>query len=158
PKPNTSESHSDFMNRCMKDPVMVGDYPDQSQRAAVCMSQWSSKAGVVGCPYGMPSCALNDSSTPVTGCPMGEADCPMSNPNLLAAKPIMRRAYSLLTVKQANEDQRTIEGVATTPTPDRYEDVVEPTGMKFSLPLPLLYQHKSAQPIGNVTEAKVGAD
>ena len=46
--------------------------------------------------------------------------------------------------------------MASTPTPDRLEDVVEPTGAQFKLPMPLLWQHDSSQPIGHVTHAKVG--
>jgi HK97 family phage major capsid protein/HK97 family phage prohead protease len=67
----------------------------------------------------------------------------------------MERAYSLLTVKSIDEDQRIITGIATTPTPDRMGDVVEPKGAEFQLPIPLLWQHKSSEPIGEVFEAKV---
>ena len=70
----------------------------------------------------------------------------------------MQRAYSQLTIKAVNEDQRTIEGVATTPSPDRMGDIVEPTGAVFKLPIPLLYQHDSSQPIGHVEAAKVSKD
>jgi HK97 family phage prohead protease len=63
---------------------------------------------------------------------------------------MMHRAYSLLEVKQVNEDQRVITGVATTPTPDRVGDIVEPLGVKFKNPLPLLWQHRSDQPVGTV--------
>jgi len=69
-----------------------------------------------------------------------------------------RRAYSVLTVKSFSEEDGILTGIATTPTPDRQADVIEPKGIQFKLPLPLLYQHKSAQPIGWVTEAKVMAD
>jgi HK97 family phage prohead protease/HK97 family phage major capsid protein len=69
---------------------------------------------------------------------------------------MLNRAYSLLTVKAVDEDARTITGMATTPTPDRIGDVVEPEGAQFKLPLPLLWQHDSKQPIGHVTAAKVG--
>jgi HK97 family phage prohead protease len=68
---------------------------------------------------------------------------------------MMNRAYSLLTVKGVDDDARVITGMASTPTPDRLEDVVEPEGAQFKLPLPLLWQHDSAQPIGHVTHAKV---
>ena len=68
---------------------------------------------------------------------------------------MLNRAYSLLTVKAVDEDARTITGWATTPAPDRLEDVVEPTGAQFKLPMPLLWQHDSGQPIGHVTHAKV---
>src|SRR5574337_82142 len=69
-----------------------------------------------------------------------------------------QRAYSLMTVKSFDDESRTFTGVATTPTPDRMQDVVEPEGAKYSLPIPLLWQHNSAQPIGHVTAAKVGKD
>jgi HK97 family phage major capsid protein/HK97 family phage prohead protease len=68
---------------------------------------------------------------------------------------MLNRAYSLLSIKQVDEDARVITGMASTPTPDRLEDVVEPTGAQFKLPLPLLWQHDSKQPIGQVTHAKV---
>lgn len=62
----------------------------------------------------------------------------------------MDRAYSLLTVKAVSEDQRVIRGIATTPTPDRIGDIVEPLGVKFRNPLPLLHQHRSDAPVGTV--------
>lgn len=67
----------------------------------------------------------------------------------------MNRAYSLLEIKEMDDDARTITGVATTISPDRMGDVVDPMGAEFKLPLPLLWQHDSGQPIGHVTEAKV---
>src|SRR5580765_1649081 len=69
---------------------------------------------------------------------------------------IMDRAYSILTVKAVDDETRTITGMASTPSPDRLEDVVEPSGAQFKLPIPLLWQHDSSQPIGHVTHAKVG--
>jgi HK97 family phage major capsid protein/HK97 family phage prohead protease len=62
----------------------------------------------------------------------------------------MNRAYSILTVKAVQEDQRIIRGTATTPTPDRVFDVVEPLGVKFKNPLPLLHQHDTSAPVGTV--------
>lgn len=70
----------------------------------------------------------------------------------------MNRAYSLLTVKAVDDDQRVITGIATTPTPDRVGDIVEPKGAEFKLPIPLLWQHNASQPIGHVTRAKVTSD
>jgi len=69
-----------------------------------------------------------------------------------------KRAYSLLTIKSVNEDQRIIEGIATTPTTDRMGDIVEPDGARFTLPLPLLWMHDSQSPVGHVTAAKVTKD
>jgi HK97 family phage prohead protease len=68
---------------------------------------------------------------------------------------MMNRAFSLLEIKRADEDSRIITGIATTPEPDRMQDVVEPKGAQFKLPIPLLWQHDSKQPIGHVTQAKV---
>lgn len=67
----------------------------------------------------------------------------------------MTRAYSLLEIKELDEDARRITGIATTPTTDRAGDIVMPEGAVFTLPIPLLYQHDSHQPIGFVTQAKV---
>lgn len=65
------------------------------------------------------------------------------------------RAYSTLTIKAVDADQRLIEGIATTPSTDQMGDVVEPKGADFSLPIPLLWQHDARQPIGHVLAAKV---
>lgn len=62
----------------------------------------------------------------------------------------MSRAYSVLTVKSVSDDARVIRGIATTPTPDRVGDIVEPLGVKFSNPLPLLWQHQHDRPVGTV--------
>jgi len=61
------------------------------------------------------------------------------------------RAYSLLEIKSVNEDTHTIRGMATTPSTDRMGDIIEPLGVKFSNPMPLLWQHKSDKPVGLAT-------
>jgi HK97 family phage prohead protease len=38
--PHPHESHADFMGRCMGDPNMTSDYPDENQRLAVCFAFW----------------------------------------------------------------------------------------------------------------------
>lgn len=67
----------------------------------------------------------------------------------------MSRAYSFMQVKAMDDEQRIITGIASTPTPDRSEDIVDPKGAKFSLPMPFLWQHNHSMPIGHVTDAKV---
>ena len=62
----------------------------------------------------------------------------------------MNRAYSFLEIKAVGEDERTISGWATTPDVDRVEDVIEPLGVTFKNPLPLLWQHEHDKPIGLV--------
>ncbi len=60
------------------------------------------------------------------------------------------RAYSLLEVKEWDDDKRELRGVATSPEPDRMGDVVEPMGVSFKNPLPLLWQHDATKPVGTV--------
>jgi HK97 family phage major capsid protein/HK97 family phage prohead protease len=63
----------------------------------------------------------------------------------------LTRAYALLTIKAVDTYQRTITGVATTPEPDRMGDVVEPLGITYKNPLPLLLYHDAKKPVGTVT-------
>lgn len=70
----------------------------------------------------------------------------------------MNRAFSLLHIKSIDEDARIIEGIATTPTTDRTGDIVEPKGAEFKLPIPLLWQHNSREPVGEVFAARVTGD
>src|SRR5262245_21802159 len=62
----------------------------------------------------------------------------------------MNRAYSLIHVKQADEDRRIITGIATTPMPDRVGDIIEPMGVRYKNPLPLLLYHRNDKPVGTV--------
>lgn len=70
----------------------------------------------------------------------------------------MRRAYSLLTLKEFDDEKRTFSGIATTTSVDRMGDVVESKGAEFQLPIPLLSQHMPDKPVGLVTSAKVLKD
>jgi HK97 family phage prohead protease len=63
---------------------------------------------------------------------------------------MQNRAYSILTVKKIDEQERTLRGIATTPTVDRVGDVIDPLGVKFNNPMPFLWQHNHDQPIGTV--------
>ncbi|WP_336938975.1 HK97 family phage prohead protease [Acinetobacter modestus] len=67
----------------------------------------------------------------------------------------MKLAYSLLNIKSVDEEQWIIEGIATTPAPDRVDDIVEPKGAQFTLPVPFIYHHYREKPVGSVIEAKV---
>ncbi len=69
-----------------------------------------------------------------------------------------QRAWSTLAIKSVDEESRTITGIASTPSTDRMGDIVEPMGAEFALPLPFLWQHDSAQPIGNVISARPTKD
>lgn len=71
---------------------------------------------------------------------------------------MLSRAYSTLTIKAVDDEQRLITGIASTIQADRDGDILEPKGAEFKLPMPLLWQHDATQPIGHVTKAKVTAD
>jgi HK97 family phage prohead protease len=62
----------------------------------------------------------------------------------------MNRAYSVLAVKAMDDDERVITGTATTPSVDRMGDIVEPLGVTFKNPMPLLHQHDNDRPVGTV--------
>jgi HK97 family phage prohead protease len=62
----------------------------------------------------------------------------------------MDRMYSVLAVKAVDDEQRIITGIATTPRPDRVGDIIEPLGVTFKNPMPLLHQHDSDRPVGTV--------
>jgi len=60
----------------------------------------------------------------------------------------VNRAYSILHVRALDSEKRVISGVATTPEPDRMGDIIEPLGIQFKNPLPLLLFHDSKRPVG----------
>jgi HK97 family phage major capsid protein/HK97 family phage prohead protease len=70
----------------------------------------------------------------------------------------LTRAYALLTIKAVDTHQRTITGIASTPEPDRMGDVVEPLGISYKNPLPLLLYHDTKKPVGAVTFKKPTVD
>ena len=58
------------------------------------------------------------------------------------------RAYGLLEVKALDEDRREIRGTASTPSPDRSADIVDPLGATFAPEIPLLWQHSTHMAVG----------
>jgi len=67
----------------------------------------------------------------------------------------LNRACTLMTVKSVNEDERIITGIASTPSPDRDGDIMEPEGAKFRSETPFLWQHDRTQPIGTCSPKMV---
>jgi len=69
----------------------------------------------------------------------------------------MNRAFSTFSIKSINEDQRIIEGIASTPSTDRVGDIVEPMGASFVLPIPFLMGHGKGveDSVGHVISANV---
>ena len=68
------------------------------------------------------------------------------------------RAYARIEIKSIDDEERVIEGIASTPSTDRMDDIVESLGARFQLPMPFLYQHNSRAPVGNVTWAQPTKD
>lgn len=66
----------------------------------------------------------------------------------------MKRAYSLLEIREVGEESRTITGIATTPKVDSYGDIVESDGVKYRGPVNLFLYHDKTKPVGNVTFGK----
>lgn len=77
----------------------------------------------------------------------------------LHKRKVVDRAFSFeiggATKAYEADGQRIIEGVATTPRVDRAGDTIDPMGLTFALPLPLLWQHDPERVMGNVVAAEV---
>jgi len=69
--------------------------------------------------------------------------------------PMLKRTFAVLDIKSVDDDKRVITGIATSASTDSYGDVVEPAGAEYTLPIPILWQHKAGEPIGEVFAAKV---
>jgi len=67
-------------------------------------------------------------------------------------------AYSLLEVKSFDAVRRTFYGLATTPELDRQGHRVDPAGVTYRNPLPLLVAHDQTKPIGTVMLLPATAD
>lgn len=48
PKPSKGQTKDDWMERCMGNPVMNKEFPDNSKRSAVCNNIWN-KTHTNGC-------------------------------------------------------------------------------------------------------------
>lgn len=71
---------------------------------------------------------------------------------------VLDRAYSFLDIKSIDEEQRIIEGIATSPKVDRMGDIVDPMGLQFAKTIPLLLFHDSTLPVGQVRLGKPTKD
>jgi len=71
---------------------------------------------------------------------------------------MLARAYSLLEIKSVDAATRTIRGIATTPTPDRVGDVIEPLGATYQKEIPLLLHHRRDAPVGIARLGKATPD
>jgi HK97 family phage major capsid protein/HK97 family phage prohead protease len=60
------------------------------------------------------------------------------------------RAFTL-DIKSLDPDRRTFTGIASTPALDRQGHILDPAGITFTNPVPLLLHHDQKQPVGWVT-------
>jgi HK97 family phage major capsid protein/HK97 family phage prohead protease len=74
-----------------------------------------------------------------------------------AERTAFEKQFTFSELKVSGVDKATgiITGMASTPAPDRMDDIVEPKGAVFKLPIPLLLHHDNERPIGLVTQAAV---
>lgn len=59
-----------------------------------------------------------------------------------------QRGFSALEIKAVDEKSRTIRGWATTPALDRVNDSIDPLGVMYKNPMPLLHHHRHSEPVG----------
>ena len=71
---------------------------------------------------------------------------------------ILQKAWTTFDLKSTNDELREIVGIASTPNEDLGGDELDPLGAKFALPMPLFWEHKRDQPVGQVLAADVAAD
>ena len=64
---------------------------------------------------------------------------------------MITRAHSILNLKSVDAGARVITGIASTPELDRAGDLVDPLGITFRNPVPLLLYHDTKSPVGVVT-------
>jgi HK97 family phage prohead protease/HK97 family phage major capsid protein len=76
----------------------------------------------------------------------------------MSKAPRVDRAYSTIQIRAVEEEERVIRGVATTPRTDRVGDIIDPLGVAFKNPMPLLHQHRASEPVGTVKFDKPTAD
>jgi hypothetical protein len=44
PQPKVDDTRNSYMARCMSDDAMINEYPEEAQRAAVCLTEWKGRA------------------------------------------------------------------------------------------------------------------
>lgn len=64
-----------------------------------------------------------------------------------------RKTFAVIEIKSIDEEQRTVKGIATTPTVDRMGDTIDPMGATFADSIPLHLYHDSTRPVG---QARLG--
>lgn len=131
PKPSEDEDREDFIERCMSSNIMEEEFPDNSQRLAVCSQQWEKGGELIL----MTDTRLDD-------------------------KPFEATKEFSFEVKELDEEKRIFEGYASVfGNVDAYNDIVQKGAFKKTIDervseIKILWQHDTHQPIGKLIEAK----
>lgn len=67
----------------------------------------------------------------------------------------MDRLFGVLELRAVNDELREFEGIANTGATDTHDTIVEPSGARFQLPLPLLWFHDAQIPVGEIVSAEL---
>lgn len=129
PTPNAGESQDDFIGRCMGNDAMQAEFPDQEQRAAVCLDAWSKKSAL---PVGL---TLHVRSSP-TG--------------------LYFKNYDAKTT-DVDADKSTEVSIITTGGVDRDLEVVVSKGLRFPDHVTVLFNHNPEKPVGRKMWTKTHA-
>lgn len=67
----------------------------------------------------------------------------------------MDRIFGTLELRAVNDEERSFSGIANTAALDDHGTIIEPAGARFTLPLPLLWQHDQHTPVGEISTAEL---
>jgi HK97 family phage major capsid protein/HK97 family phage prohead protease len=67
----------------------------------------------------------------------------------------MDRLFGTLELRSTDDELREFDGIANTSALDDHGTVIEPAGARFTLPIPLLWQHDQKTPVGEITHAEL---
>src|SRR3546814_20122825 len=70
----------------------------------------------------------------------------------------MNRAWSTFEIQSFDDEAWTFEGIASTPSTDRGEDIVAPLGDELTLPIPLMWQPGERKSSGQGRSVSVRVD
>lgn len=65
------------------------------------------------------------------------------------------RLFGTLELRSTDDELREFEGIANTGAIDSHGTCIEPAGARFTLPMPLLFQHDQNTPVGEITDAQL---
>lgn len=162
PKPESGESHDDFMHRCMSDPTMNSEYPEEDQRAAVCMSAWDDKGKAAKV---KPRTAMARMSAREMARVVRSGIAPETFRDVEDAKRFKRTVQARIspvgTVREKDKERQVITFVCSDESVDRMGDIIRVDGwiMDNYMRNPVfLWGHDRSQPaIGRAltTEARM---